>query len=519
MLAAEAEFEALASASGRRSVGTDDELLEGGAKEKEDGDATASEQQTPRITRTLRRISMISAQTRSAMGPNEAAAATRLEELAKRAQEAEKTAEGARIRSATATEDARAAEEASAAVSAAMEAASRRISFAQSAEMAVERQHAISTSVRSRKFSDDESAREEPIFEEVLPTAASVAGPAPSLSPRVESSYRAHTAFAIVFPLASEDGFVLDVVRYMKEGKQRFSVPLLGIDLRAGAGVSGAVVSQVAAGGPAATVSSSGGDRLQEGDVIRSVDGVMCSTFSEVIELLRAVSSASTRWSSKRIVDREEVTIGALRKHVVVLLESRMEMLHRSATRHEWIEYAFTLKNDRTLRYAQPARSSTSTDAGDRDSCSSVSFTAGADGANGGANGGEQAFSLSFDSPVALSDLPMGEGEITLWEINTVTIVSAREMALRGMKLKPGVAGYLKMTNRTGAETTLRSRDLASLYDWHHELRGLLPNLQSREIFEGWLWKKGSARRPKFRRRYPTLPLPSSLVPLLTSYL
>ena len=274
MLAAEAEFEALASASGRRSVGTDDELLEGGAKEKEDGDATASEQQTPRITRTLRRISMISAQTRSAMGPN-GQPLLRLEELAKRAQEAEKTAEGARIRSATATEDARAAEEASAAVSAAMEAASRRISFAQSAEMAVERQHAISTSIRSRKFSDDESAREEPIFEEVLPTAASVAGPAPSLSPRVESSYRAHTAFAIVFPLASEDGFVLDVVRYMKEGKQRFSVPLLGIDLRAGAGVSGAVVSQVAAGGPAATVSSSGGDRLQEGDVIRSVDGVM----------------------------------------------------------------------------------------------------------------------------------------------------------------------------------------------------------------------------------------------------
>ena len=111
MLAAEAEFEALASASGRRSVGTDDELLEGGAKEKEDGDATASEQQTPRITRTLRRISMISAQTRSAMGPNEAAAATRLEELAKRHRR-QKTAEGARIRSATATEDARAAEEA-----------------------------------------------------------------------------------------------------------------------------------------------------------------------------------------------------------------------------------------------------------------------------------------------------------------------------------------------------------------------------------------------------------------------
>ena len=271
--------------------------------------------------------------------------------------------------------------------------------------------------------------------------------------PPPRARFRTHQAVTVTFELGHlrGQGAVLgemgvDVLKYQRSGKACFGVPSIGFDLIRGSGVDGTVIANIAKHGLAFSTTAEGGEeRLQNGDVLRAINGATCATLEQAVGLLRAAGDV--------------LVLTCLRKQTALLLQSTMEMRTVDGA---WCECTFSLRSNRTLTWERFDRSQR-------------------------AAAGEGTAGL--------------EGELPLDAMKFVKVVSARDAD----PTATFQGGYLQLVSASGEASVLRDTNVRALYSWQRELHELLPQLQAAELFRGWLWKQGEARHAAYRKRFCVL--------------
>ena len=123
--------------------------------------------------------------------------------------------------------------------------------------------------------------------DEAADDAGGPAGGARGAAPRTagRAPYRAHVALTVIFTAADggvNDGFEVHLIRQASSRRPALALPELGLEIRSGSGTDAVVITQVTPGSLAQTLTSENGEALAVGDVVRAVNGVLCSSFSQV---------------------------------------------------------------------------------------------------------------------------------------------------------------------------------------------------------------------------------------------